>query len=103
MTVEAELPSTAELGALAAVRGWRRYPSYKDSGIPWLGDVPAHWSVERFKSSLNGVEQGWCPPSETRPAEPGEWAILKAGASNGGIFRPDEHKALAPNVEPLAR
>jgi type I restriction enzyme S subunit len=22
-----------------------RYPSYKDSGVTWLGDVPAHWQV----------------------------------------------------------
>ena len=22
----------------------KRYPAYKDSGVPWLGDVPAHWS-----------------------------------------------------------
>ena len=21
------------------------YPTYKDSGVPWLGDVPAHWEV----------------------------------------------------------
>ena len=19
------------------------YPAYKDSGVPWLGEVPAHW------------------------------------------------------------
>ena len=21
------------------------YPAYKDSGVPWLGKVPAHWSI----------------------------------------------------------
>ena len=21
------------------------YPSYKDSGMDWLGDVPKHWEV----------------------------------------------------------
>jgi hypothetical protein len=21
------------------------YPAYKDSGVPWLGDVPEHWGV----------------------------------------------------------
>lgn len=26
-----------------------RYPAYKDSGIPWLGEVPEHWEVERIK------------------------------------------------------
>jgi type I restriction enzyme S subunit len=22
-----------------------RYPAYKDSGVEWLGEVPAHWGV----------------------------------------------------------
>lgn len=26
-----------------------RYSSYKDSGVPWLGAVPKHWIVKRFK------------------------------------------------------
>ena len=34
------------------------YPAYKDSGVEWLGTVPAHWPVERLKCSLaNIVEQ----------------------------------------------
>lgn len=26
------------------------YPAYKDSGVPWLGQVPEHWAVRRIKS-----------------------------------------------------
>jgi type I restriction enzyme, S subunit len=26
-----------------------KYPEYKDSGVEWLGDVPAHWCLERLK------------------------------------------------------
>lgn len=26
-----------------------RYERYKDSGIPWLGEVPEHWDVKRLK------------------------------------------------------
>ena len=26
-----------------------RYDRYKDSGIPWLGEVPVHWDVKRLK------------------------------------------------------
>ena len=31
------------------------YPTYKPSGVEWLGDVPAHWEVRRLKwvASLN--------------------------------------------------
>ncbi len=25
------------------------YPSYRDSGVEWLGDVPKHWEVKRLK------------------------------------------------------
>jgi len=27
----------------------RPYPAYTDSGVPWLGDVPAHWQLRRAK------------------------------------------------------
>ncbi|HFC8477769.1 TPA: restriction endonuclease subunit S [Neisseria subflava] len=27
----------------------RRYDSYKDSGVEWLGDVPSHWELKRLK------------------------------------------------------
>ncbi len=26
-----------------------RYPAYKDSGVEWLGEVPEHWSIEKFR------------------------------------------------------
>ena len=26
------------------------YPAYKDSGVPWLGEVPAHWEVQRLRN-----------------------------------------------------
>jgi type I restriction enzyme S subunit len=35
-----------------------RYPAYKDSGVEWLGEVPEHWSVERFKLSVESCVNG---------------------------------------------
>ena len=29
-----------------------RYPEYRDSGVAWLGEVPAHWDVKRLKHNL---------------------------------------------------
>ncbi len=26
------------------------YPEYKESGVPWLGKVPAHWQITRTKN-----------------------------------------------------
>jgi type I restriction enzyme, S subunit len=27
------------------IDGLKPYPEYKDSGVPWLGQVPSHWDV----------------------------------------------------------
>ena len=29
-----------------------RYESYKDSGVAWIGQVPSHWKIYRFKDFL---------------------------------------------------
>ena len=32
------------------VRGrFRKYPEYRDSGVEWIGQIPAHWDVTRTK------------------------------------------------------
>jgi type I restriction enzyme S subunit len=35
-----------------------RYPKYKDSGVEWLGEVPEHWEVDRFKTSVQSCRNG---------------------------------------------
>lgn len=37
------------------------YPSYKDSGVEWLGDVPRHWSINSLRRKLkpyDGIKIG---------------------------------------------
>lgn len=42
----------------AMFAGLKPYPRMKDSGVEWLGAVPAHWDVVRLKSLMtNVVEQ----------------------------------------------
>ena len=44
----------------------KSYPSYKDSAVEWLGDVPVHWQVRRMRTVariLNGAT-----PSSNTPA-----------------------------------
>ena len=43
--------STCELGGDAA-RALKPYPAYKDSGVEWLGKVPAHWEVLKLRHVL---------------------------------------------------
>ena len=33
----------------------RPYPAYRPSGVPWLGDVPAHWDVRRLKTFVADI------------------------------------------------
>ncbi len=35
----------------------RPYPAYRPSGVPWLGDVPAHWEVRRSKFFYREVDE----------------------------------------------
>ena len=39
----------------ALSRRFRPYPAYKDSGIEWLGEIPAHWEVMRLGFSATFV------------------------------------------------
>lgn len=32
-----------------SARAYKQYTAYKDSGVKWLGDIPAHWEVRRLK------------------------------------------------------
>jgi len=39
------------------IDGLKAYPEYKDSGAPWLGQVPAHWEVRRLKTSVAQINE----------------------------------------------
>ena len=56
------------------------YPTYKPSGIPWLGDVPGHWESPRTKTVFTErVEKGF-------PDEP-----LLAATQTLGVVRKDRY------------
>jgi len=74
----------------------------KDSGVEWLGEVPAHWDICAARRVIRAVEQGWSPECEAHPAGDDTWGILKAGCVNRGMFDPFENKTLPPSLTPLA-
>ena len=49
-------------------RRFKPYPAYKDSGVEWLGEIPAHWEVKRLKRVFR-VVNGSTPAS----GEPAYW------------------------------
>ena len=47
------------------VRTGQSYPSYKESGVEWLGDVPEHWERRRLKTLLRSVDRRSLTGKET--------------------------------------
>lgn len=39
------------------------YPAYRDSGIPWLGGIPAHWDVQHLRYQFR-IVNGATPKSD---------------------------------------
>jgi type I restriction enzyme, S subunit len=38
------------------IGGLRPYPEMKHTGLPWLGDMPAHWDIRRIKTLLKEID-----------------------------------------------
>ena len=72
----------------------------KDSGIPWIGGIPAHWEVKSLRRVLIKIDQGWSPQCDSFPVTGDEWGVLKSGCTADGRFRPDENKTLPPGLNP---
>ncbi|MDD2712853.1 MAG: restriction endonuclease subunit S [Simplicispira sp.] len=86
----------------AVTKGLNPNAPMKDSGVEWLGEVPAHWEVRRVKHLVTTLEQGWSPQCEGFPVQSDEeWGVLKVGCVNGGVFRPEENKTLPLELEPV--
>ena len=71
----------------------------KPSGLPWLGEIPAHWEVRRLRTITHRIEQGVSPLAVGFLAEGDSWGVLKSGCVNRGVFRETEHKQLAKSFQ----
>src|SRR5216110_35524 len=34
---------------------WKAYTKYRDSGVEWLGEIPAHWDIKRIKETMTVI------------------------------------------------
>ena len=50
--------ATNRVEAARQLPRFRQYPDYKDSGIEWLGEIPAHWAVNRLGLTVTGCQNG---------------------------------------------
>jgi len=79
---------------------YKPYPAYKDSGVEWLGQVPAHWDVKAIRW-LSTVQRGASP----RPIdderyfddENGEYGWVRiedVSASDGFLTQTKQHLSV---------
>lgn len=57
----------------------RPYTAYRDSGIPWLGEIPAHWEIDPLKRAMDFREGPGIMATESPGPTP---ACRKATASD---------------------
>ncbi|NMD54394.1 MULTISPECIES: restriction endonuclease subunit S [Tsukamurella] len=75
----------------------RRHAAVESS----VADASSTTSGQRLKHVVSAVQQGWSPQCYPWPADGVEkWAVLKAGAANGGVFRSTENKELPDSAIP---
>jgi len=70
-----EPPATTDLGR------FRPYPAYKDSGVEWLGPIPAHWEVMASKR-LGDFQAGAGFPNEEQGLGDEELPFYKVSDMN---------------------
>jgi type I restriction enzyme S subunit len=73
----------------------------KPSGIPWLGDVPAHWEVTTLKRGITKIGQGFSPQCHSEPALDHEWGVVKVGCCNKFELNETEQKRLPLEIKPV--
>ena len=60
------------------------YPAMKDSGVPWLGEVPEHWEVRRIKTLFREKEE-------------------RSGNASGVLLSLTRAKGIVPQAEASSR
>ena len=82
------------------------YDSYRDSGVVWLGDVPNHWNVIKFKRVVENIKDG---THGTHAREMNGFPLLSAKnvfndglqiSDNESCISEEEYKSITANGFP---
>ena len=71
----------------------KKYDSYKDSGIEWIGEIPEHWEVKKLKH-LSYIKTGYTPSKDD-----------KENYDEAGVVwaKPDDLKEYLPIIDSKER
>ena len=71
----------------AVTRGLNPDVPLRDSGVPWLGQIPAHWEVLSLKRCSIVISKGTTPSTEGQEIlEEGPIRFIKAESISGGVI-----------------
>lgn len=71
----------------------------KPSGIPWLGDIPAHWGTPLLGRCLTRIEQGWSPVAAEGELGERQWCVLTLSSIRRGTFNPEAIKPVSTSTD----
>jgi type I restriction enzyme S subunit len=67
------------------MKKYKAYTSYKNSGIPWLGEIPSHWEVRRIKHLGKAIIGLTYSPSEETTSDSGTLVLRSSNVQNEQI------------------
>jgi len=62
------------------------YPAYRDSGVPWLDEVPEHWEMRRLKTLLDERSEKGHPDEPLLAATQSKGVVLKEDYENRTVL-----------------
>ena len=68
---------------------YKKYPSYKDSGVEWLGKVPEHWEVSKLKYVGEAIIGLTYDPKNIVDEQDGILVLRSSNLQNGKISYAD--------------
>lgn len=63
------------------------YPTYRDSGVDWLGEIPEHWEVKKLSHLFSNIGSGTTPSSSNANYYIGDIAWLQTGDLTDGFIK----------------
>ncbi len=73
------------------IDGLKPYPTYKDSGVSWLGEVPEHWEVWKLRNLLKQVTE------RNRPDLPLLSVVREKGVIQRDTTSKEENRNFIPD------
>ena len=63
----------------------KRYPEYKESGLEWVGEIPAHWETKAVWMMFH-LGRGRVISNEEIGTNPGQYPVYSSQTENEGIM-----------------